>query len=121
MSANTSPGFHCFDIRLAHAQERGSPVGFSGRVRNYRASRKIARQPETQSRLARPRGTSAGAYEYVIGNQAAKRLLSILLRRPAFRVDKTGLSPDAQSLGDVRQCVDKMRVCRALCHQTAGL
>jgi glycosyl transferase family 25 len=53
-------------------------VRFLGREKNYRASRKIARLPGTQSYLARPHGTPGGAYGYVISNQAAKRLLSMM-------------------------------------------
>jgi len=53
-------------------------VRFLGREKNYRASRKIARLPGTQSYLARPHGTPGGAYGYVISNQAARRLLSMM-------------------------------------------
>lgn len=53
-------------------------VRFLGREKNYRSSRKIARLPGTQSDLARPHGMPGGAYGYVISNQAARRLLSMM-------------------------------------------
>jgi glycosyl transferase family 25 len=53
-------------------------VRFLGREKNYRASRKIAQLPGTQSYLARPHGMPGGAYGYLISNQAARRLLSMM-------------------------------------------
>jgi len=63
---------------LTRNPENWDLVRFLGREKNYRASRKIARLPGTQSYLARPHGTPGGAYGYVISNQAAKRLLSMM-------------------------------------------
>jgi glycosyl transferase family 25 len=53
-------------------------VRFLGRKKNYRASRTIAPLPGTPSHLARPHGMPGGAYGYVINNQAARRLLSMM-------------------------------------------
>jgi glycosyl transferase family 25 len=53
-------------------------VRFLGRKKNYRASRTIGQLPGTHNSLARPHGMPGGAYGYVIGNQAAKRLLSMM-------------------------------------------
>jgi len=63
---------------LTRNPENWDLVRFLGREKNYRASRKIARLPGTQSYLARPHGTPGGAYGYVISNHAAKRLLSMM-------------------------------------------
>lgn len=63
---------------LARNPESWDLVRFLGREKNYRASRKIARLPGTQSDLARPHCTPGGAYGYVISNQAARRLLSMM-------------------------------------------
>ncbi|MBU4500645.1 MAG: glycosyltransferase family 25 protein [Gammaproteobacteria bacterium] len=63
---------------LTRMPENWDLVRFLGREKNYRASRKIARLPGTQSHLARPHGTPGGAYGYVISNQAARRLLSMM-------------------------------------------
>jgi len=53
-------------------------VRFLGRKKNYRASRTIVQLPGTHNSLARPHGMPGGAYGYVISNQAAKRLLSMM-------------------------------------------
>jgi glycosyl transferase family 25 len=63
---------------LTKIPENWDLVRFLGREKNYRASRKIARLPGTQSYLARPHGMPGGAYGYVISNQAARRLLSMM-------------------------------------------
>lgn len=63
---------------LMHHPESWDLVRFLGREKNYRASRKIARLPGTQNYLARPHGVPGGAYGYVINNQAARRLLSMM-------------------------------------------
>lgn len=63
---------------LTQNPEAWDLVRFLGREKNYRASRRIARLPGTQSYLARPHGVPGGAYGYVISNQAAKRLLSMM-------------------------------------------
>lgn len=63
---------------LTRNPENWDLVRFLGREKNYRASRKIARLPGTQSDLARPHGTPGGAYGYVISNQSARRLLSMM-------------------------------------------
>lgn len=63
---------------LTQHQENWDIVRFLGRKKNYRASRTIARLPGTHNCLARPHGMPGGAYGYVISNQAAQRLLSMM-------------------------------------------
>ena len=63
---------------LTQHPETWDLVRFLGREKNYRASRKIAPLPGTQSHLARPHGTPGVAYGYLISNLAASRLLSMM-------------------------------------------
>ena len=65
---------------LKQYQEKWDIVRFLGREKNYRASRTIAPLHGTPSHLARPHGMPGGAYGYVINNQAARRLLSMMER-----------------------------------------
>lgn len=63
---------------LIQHQKSWDVVRFLGRKKNYRASRIIAQLPGTHNSLARPHSMPGGAYGYLISNQAAKRLLSMM-------------------------------------------
>lgn len=64
---------------LIRHQKNWDIVRFLGRNKNYRASRTIVQLPGSlPNHLARPHGMPGGAYGYVINNQAARRLLSMM-------------------------------------------
>jgi len=69
---------------LIRHQKNWDIVRFLGRNKNYRASRTIVQLPGSPpNHFARPHGMPGGAYGYVINNQAARRLLSMMEKKLA--------------------------------------